>query len=1681
MSSTKSFINTFMLAIATLAITSCVPKATEKKAACGVNQAFSSVSRSCYSIEELRTKPVGTTATVSMDEEISKTITLAYTDGNKDKAVSCKIIPTSTSLEMIAPSVADGGLFRKADEVYLNASNIATALGGPLLVSEVAMRTALDKAKASQYYPTVAAQLVVFKTQATSIIGAGLGITNNVVVLSNYMAGQENLLAFTPMMTNMSNRCECSGGVCSTLAIPKANKSGTTGFSYTVTDVDGEGAAKATVVTVAAMSKSTAHLKPVAQSGFYNLYESNTSTATAYNITIPAAADITGVNSAMKYYFDTSDPSIATKVGDVGWTAKGKITGCMDLQGSGGLTDRTCIYTPANPDKTLNGDLFDINTPVKAVTPLGAVGNLRFTAVAEGTAANSFTVQFFDLRDKNLLTNNIYVDDSYITAPQIYGLVGGAEEAFIRVAGNAIKIFINPAETTETQIQDLVNNHKQASLMVRASGAMSVAPATTASPIPLSGGVDAYDKVPFYVNNLLTNSANKSFLSFKINQVDDVPAMDYLILAEKTVDEDLTPILVNLASPATYTDSDTDLVAPFNYTNICEVTTIDVLHPGTNFVAYGCTCALNVCTASLTPTPNASSTAPFTFQYRIGSVSAGVTQYTPYRDFKLTITPINDAPEISATAITTLTPATPLSTIAQPQIINEGSSGTLTVYVGPGGSGYESQNVTLAATSSDPILFPSGSIVIADAAPLGTGKKLVTFTPKSDQSGTATITFTATDNGNPTAPNVNVFSTTYIVKVKAINNPPYFRSAITKVETNEGGAVQSDGFVIDEDVGSSTDENAQYVTIESLVSDNTNVLPISAIRIFYDLNDNGVEDSGEERCAVNQAGCLFTTKLEAANTDDVKSHKFYLKLDPVDGISGNANVTMTLSDHIDTTAVTGDPLYLTDNTYGPLTTSVVTNFSFIVHPTAALHGGWNNISSVGLKTDKNGAPVAVSEIQCNYNKAPATGVVEDLKACSGASCTQAYSPTGTIVPDAANVIFWDSTAKRCYRSTGTTAFSWVDFNTSCPISRTPTDTGICSGNNCINISAIPKATGLFRYDTATNTCYVSNGTTSISDWDVKYVPAKVTLAWKPFIMVGSGADSNVQTAGWNVYRREAGTDYNFKGGHLKSTTAGSTANFTIPDPSIRTFTDTTAIAGKVYYYVVRPVDNLRLFPTYTPEIFSEARVIASPQNYTFVHRWMINQEICNSMNMTATTTPNSIDQSHNFRCPYAGPGEATVTVGAVTTALGYYDYGRDVLVDTQELGCPYAKAPKCSANGCIGIGAPTDTGDLLSGDLYYDRSSGSCYAYDLGVFTNVQSAGLAVIKVLVDKFNTALNAPLVNVGQSRAVDICAARTSPVLYRNDGMTVAVDLGTHPILPSKKDYNAYAAQRSDITDPEVTELEQGYSLNIQSRCNGSAASGLETAFTDSSIPSTSFIYSIPGTFSSGIRSLYTGSIAWGSSKGTESCISRYGIQDLYGNVAEWTSDRMTCPLGTHSCTSSGSGSSFEYVFDSQAYGLDNITGPYNDSDGIVGPSATDADLTSWIFGDQFFTASKYSFPVGLPISSNITTDNASKLSPAIAYLLDIGPSSGITTNKLHEDGFIPNMAAVRSSSTVIAAVTYNGIGGLAVGGSYLSGNLAGRYTTEVIPVDNQRKDVGLRCIIPVKSYNTGDTQYNYPEAL
>lgn len=1761
------FTKLFFVSLSLIAFSACVPKATEKKALCGENEAFNNVSKECYQVIEPPQRPVGTLNQISLGLETSQRVTLQYTDKNNDFAESCRVTPNLAGIiiDTISPVAVNGTLSLQVTLLSSAMSSLASYLTVPLSATTYALEVSeiLHILTTSYNVEDLKVNLDYLKQKAVQVRSVAAANLDLNIFGSHYELVQTRLNTLEPVLTQLNNNCACSGGVCETYVVTRPNQSGTTDFEYTVTDKDGESSPKQVAVQV--LHNQLPHLRPVAGSadgGVFNLSESPNSTAPEYNITLPFPVNyignLNGFTSYTYQYVGTRD------VNNYGVTTNGRVFGCLGLrtsQGSSTIANGlNCRYLPNNGDLN-NG----ASVATRASHTYAFGGNsLLVRARNTGLYGNQLSIRFFDIK------SDLSSIDSHLTKAQKMGMAGGSitSEAFIRVIGDEIQAFINPGITTLYEVSAMINAHELANKLVTTITGGSDTPNTgflvTASAQNLIGGTNAFDSFNYKVLSANGESTNTGSVHLSMTAVNDPPLVpseeSALYTAVATIDEDSS------SNPFTVHFRDVDSDAPLGFTFVpskigrynivtdeCDVEAgIISLHSVSfNTCAAGAMCAINL---SIDAHNDFNGDACFTYRVTDNHLPSATSVGEQFVLVK--VLPINDAPIIANVG-----PASPLTPLALPVTIPAidedlvSGQSYLNLYLSAGGRGnYENgQGLNFLIGNTNTTLFNSrscanyephpnphsltdvetgaiyldttyfhclekvasgwkyyssvtmipdcdytnygaglpstGTSGIAGSRYLDTQNnkcytkqingqwtegaytqdtpasagvhhyKLV-FIPEADKSGSVTFTLTATDTGTPALNTTATFNLT----VNSFDDLPVFTEAPALVKTNEGGFVVAGPFRVDEDLGATSDEDAQGMTVVSVISDNSSVLPNSNISIFYDLNDNGVEDIGEAR-AVGQ-------RLEVNRTDDAAAYPVFLKLRPVEGEHGNANIVVTIVDRDNGVA----PLDPHLPAYPAVARQVSRTFSLVVNPVSAIHGGWENLASVGIKTNKAGLPVEVlvngalntteeSDIKCNYNRS------EDAANCSGVDCRGVGSPHAVVVANSSNLMFWDYSNQSCYRSVSSGASSWVEVKTSCPVSRKLDGT-----NDFVSAAPTGSLTPTYKnqyvYDVSDNTCYVSTGLTN-ADWE-EYVPAKVTLSWKPFGITGLGPYSNVGIAGWNVYRREVGTDFDFSPtGHLKNgngatmTIDGRTVNMTIAGQTTRTFTDATAIAGKVYYYMVLPVDSREGHPTKTTEVFSEIRVLAPPANYSFVHRWMINQEICSGLYPNAAVQPTAIDPANNFRCQYRGPGSTEIS------GIHYYDYGQDLLVDMQEAGCAYAPAPKCGSNGCVGIGNPSVLAGLDDGDLYYNRANGTCHSYESGTWEEM--SGADPVLMAQESLNSALNPPLTNISKGEAASLCSSRAVPTL---NGLT---NQPATAKLPNKKDFMAYSAHRLDWNSTEVSIYEMGQSLNNASACNGMNAGGLDAQFIDSAVPSGALSYTIAGTKSSGIRSLHTGSIPWGFSQSTRACISRYGIQDVYGNVSEWIDEHFTCRLDTAAgppleemrfCTAQhtgqhagssfkaddftiGLGTDFPYLFSSP---VSETTGGVTTlvetaASGLTIPLASTTSLN--VPYEQGETQIGYfNYPLGLPIHSKFEqiVDDAFK-----PWLLYIGSSQGILTSRLHDDGLIADLS--------VPAVNTNVLKNVSVGGSYLPTSRSGRFTMEMTNSTATNANTGFRCVIPI----------------
>ena len=158
-------------------------------------------------------------------------------------------------------------------------------------------------------------------------------------------------------------------------------------------------------------------------------------------------------------------------------------------------------------------------------------------------------------------------------------------------------------------------------------------------------------------------------------------------------------------------------------------------------------------TLTFTPVANVSGVAIVTVTVTDngGTANGGVNTFS--QTFTVTVAAVNDAPTLNDPSDMTILEDAALQTV--------NLSG---ITAGPN----ETQVLTVTATSDTPGLIPNPTVTYTSANTTGS----LTFTPVANQSGSAIVTVTVTDNGGTANGGVNTFSQTFTVNVTAVNDAP---------------------------------------------------------------------------------------------------------------------------------------------------------------------------------------------------------------------------------------------------------------------------------------------------------------------------------------------------------------------------------------------------------------------------------------------------------------------------------------------------------------------------------------------------------------------------------------------------------------------------------------------------------------------------------------------------------------------------------------------------------------------------------------------------------------------------------------------------------------------------------------------------------------------------------------------
>ncbi len=468
--------------------------------------------------------------------------------------------------------------------------------------------------------------------------------------------------------------------------------------------------------------------------------------------------------------------------------------------------------------------------------------------------------------------------------------------------------------------------------------------------------------------------------------------------------------------------------------------------------------------------------------------------------------------------------------------------------------------------------------------------------------------------------------------------------------------------------------------------------------------------------------------------------------------------------------------------------------------------------------------------------------------------------------------------------------------------------------------------------------------------------------------------------------------------------------------------------GIAFWYKVRPIVDNQVVETASAPV-DNLRIVIPPSNKALIHRYMANIDICTEL---------GLGFSSYFSCSYTGPGGENNS---------FYDFGYDggngydLLVDRFEVGCPYGDSTACSIGGvdqdCIDSDDPTLLGIIGNdGSYFYNRRTGACYERVAGVW--------GVVTTLSSKGNMVYLPPLVNVTQSDVDTTCRDASFNETLTIDGII------TNPSARPLQRREQIIASKWDLSmsSSMISTIESGSDLLNNSRCNSNFASGI--LFSDMDLPEGDDSLSATNSNVNNMRNLISGS------KTTIKCISKYGIQDLVGNVRELVSDRMNCN-SDYFCTditpALHDGTNNYFYLDTHVdfydfnYGVvpGIQLGPCADEDasGVCGDLGDTIPLDRWVFENGDYDASKFFLPMGLPAVDNIST--------VAMGAIDINPSY------LHGDEIDINAQTINAASQ---------IGVFTTGGSYFSGGgSAGRYTLEMIDSGASDYYTGFRCATPV----------------
>ena len=460
-------------------------------------------------------------------------------------------------------------------------------------------------------------------------------------------------------------------------------------------------------------------------------------------------------------------------------------TGATDITvtgvGPGGGADessQTVTFTATSTDQTIVPDL--------SVSGSGDTRVLTFTPVADANGTVTITLIADDAQASNntngqafTITVNAVNDEPTYDAVADVSVDEDAAESFITLTG--IDPGGGPDESGQTVTFTAVSDKPSVvSNPTITGGVVSFTPVTDANGtavITLTATDDGASSAP-------NDNTSVQTFTITVNAVNDAPAFD--AIADVSIDEDaaLTDVSITGLTAGGGADEATQTVVISTSSDNEAILPAPVVFDGGG-------------TQTLSFSPQAEVNGTVVVTVTATDDGSGVTPNvnTYLQTFTITVNAVNDAPTFDA--------------ISDITVDEDFGSGSVTYSgIGAGGGADEAgQTVTMTVVNADPTVVEITSFDDAGFV----------YTTFPDVNGAASITVTATDDGDATAPSVNQFSRTLTITVNEINDAPEFDpiAGVTVDEDSDATSIVVTGV----GPGGGDDETGQTVTLTASSSD----------------------------------------------------------------------------------------------------------------------------------------------------------------------------------------------------------------------------------------------------------------------------------------------------------------------------------------------------------------------------------------------------------------------------------------------------------------------------------------------------------------------------------------------------------------------------------------------------------------------------------------------------------------------------------------------------------------------------------------------------------------------------------------------------------------------------------------------------------------------------------------------